>query len=240
MSAIGVYGPSGWGKSSAIRPEGAEKVLNEKETFIICPDKKDLPFRGAKKLYQKNYKDGKFDMMNSNFYDDAGATNPTTVLNLMKAIEDKRSDIKVGIIDTLSHILTHRFIERGKEKGFDKFTDFATEIYNIINFARESRITWFILFHNETGVDSQGVKMNKVRTIGKLLDEKIDIPSMFTVMLIPEVHRDDKGKSPEYVFVTQSDGTNNAKSPAGMFPYKIPNNYQLVLEYMGKYYNGDD
>jgi len=49
---IAIVGPSGTGKSTSI------KSLNPKETFIINVARKELPFRGAEKLYNlesKNY-----------------------------------------------------------------------------------------------------------------------------------------------------------------------------------------
>jgi ABC-type phosphate transport system ATPase subunit len=42
---IAIVGPSGTGKSTSIRS------LNPKETFIINVARKELPFRGAEKLY---------------------------------------------------------------------------------------------------------------------------------------------------------------------------------------------
>lgn len=49
---IAIVGPSGTGKSTSIR------TLNPDETFIINVARKELPFRGADKLYtaeKKNY-----------------------------------------------------------------------------------------------------------------------------------------------------------------------------------------
>ena len=43
---------------------------------------------------------------------------------------------------------------------------------------------------------------------------------------------------PPCYFSTQSDGTTNAKSPMGMFPYDIPNDIDLMSKRINEYYQG--
>jgi hypothetical protein len=239
MSSILIYGPSGQGKTSGICPPVGES-LDPKTTFIIAPDKKDLPFKGWKSKYKSEYNEkGKLDIMKSNYFShdsERSATSALTTLNLMKKLETDRKDIKVGIIDTFTHIITDEFMAKASEKGYDKFTHLGKAIYDILDFARESRIKWICLAHNEYEMDQTGTKVNKVKTVGKLMDQLIDIPSMFTVVLIPDIVRE-KGKEPDYGFITQSDGTNAAKSPHGMFPIRIPNNYKNVVDLIEEYEN---
>lgn len=239
MSSILIYGPSGQGKTTGICPPTGEK-LDPKETFIIAPDKKDLPFKGWRSMYKSEFdKDGNLDLMKSNYFaNDASksATSAKTTLSLMKKLETDRKDIKVGVIDTFTHIITDEFMSKVSEKGYEKFSQLAKGIYDILDFARESKIKWFCLAHNEYEMDQTGTKVNKVRTVGKLMDQTIDIPSLFSIVLIPDVIRE-KGKEPDYGFITQSDGTNAAKSPHGMFPFRISNNYKLILNYIEKYEN---
>jgi len=48
---IAIVGPSGTGKSTSIR------TLDPKETFIINVARKELPFKGAEKLYNLESKE---------------------------------------------------------------------------------------------------------------------------------------------------------------------------------------
>jgi hypothetical protein len=114
----------------------------------------------------------------------------------------------------------------------------AKEIYSIVDTAKKDKSRMHVFVgHNDVGYDALGRKVEKVRTIGKLLDDKIDLPSLFTVVLCPEVER--KEKDAEYSFLTQSNGSNAAKSPEGMFDFKIPNDYKLVVDNYYKYQTGE-
>lgn len=225
MSAIFIYGPSGSGKSTSIEP------LNSEETFVICSDSKALPFKGWKSKYNTVMTDkGVPDLEKSNYVE---TKNPHQVLAALKFIETKRPDIKNVVWDTFTHMLIHQFMTRAKESGWDKFTDFAKDSYDIFNYIQTMTKNVAVMGHDETSFDSKGSRIMKVRTIGKLLDEKIDIPSLFTIVLIPTVERD--GEKADYLFMTQSDGSNSAKSPKGMFPFKVPNDLKKVFEYIDKY-----
>lgn len=63
----------------------------------------------------------------------------------------------------------------------------------------------------------------KPKTIGKLLDDKVCIEGMFTVVLRSMA---DKGR---HFFRTQTDGMDVAKSPFGMFDqFEIDNDLKMV------------
>lgn len=254
MPSIGILGPSGQGKSSGIRPPVSANNpvplgLDPASTFIIAPDMKGLPFRGWKSLFPQNYdSDGKIDLKTSRLYmqdqtkNTKGdlvtrlATNGQVVLGLMQALEKDQS-IKNGVIDTLTHIFINSFIMRAQETGYQKFTDLAEIGYKILNHARFSRINWFILMHSEDAYDVSGNRITKVRTVGKLLDEKIEIPSLFTIMLAPAVEKDPVKGDMQYWLRTKTLGNDVVKAPHGMFDEKIPNDYGLVLTLMEEYEN---
>jgi Zn-dependent M28 family amino/carboxypeptidase len=120
-------------------------------------------------------------------------------------------------------------------------------IYNILNFIRDSKKNYVVFAHNEIAYDAEGNKINKVRSFGKLLDEKTEMPSMFTTVLVPVVKRgQDKI---EYVFQTQSDSYNFAKSPAKFnqdgnavpaLPFEVPNDIKLVFDLLDKFENEEE
>src|SRR5690606_23592688 len=105
----------------------------------------------------------------------------------------------------------------------------AREVMQIIEACKSISKHVIITAHSEMSYDAQGNKINSVRTVGKLLNEKVDLPSHFTTVLMPRVTRTQEHST--YEFITQSDGTNFAKSPKGMFKeYAIPNEYKFVIE----------
>jgi len=82
------------------------------------------------------------------------------------------------------------------------------------------------MMHIDTDNTTQDVKP---KTIGKLLDEKVCIEGMFTIVL--RALKKDK----QYLFRTQSDGYDVAKSPMGMFEEFIDNDLKLVDSTIRKY-----
>ncbi|MNH19320.1 hypothetical protein D3C79_790500 [compost metagenome] len=71
----------------------------------------------------------------------------------------------------------------------------------------------------------------KMKTIGKMLDEKITVEGMFTIALRTAV------TDGRYYFTTQSDGTDPVKSPIGLFDnFQIPNDLNAVDAAIRSYY----
>lgn len=224
-----ILGESGTGKSTAA------KNLRPEETFIICPDEKDLPFRGWKSNYKSTYKDnGKIDIQKTNFFK---TTDPKVVQHLLKIISDELPSIKVILIDTITHLMIAEFMRTAKEKGYEKFTDMALDTYNVIKMIDNLRedLTVIITSHIENNYDTDGVlKSSFFVPGGKLLKEKISIEGMFTTVLYSEVVVE--GDKRNYYFNTQNNGKNSCKSPDGMFEeLRIPNDYKLVIETIEKY-----
>ena len=89
----------------------------------------------------------------------------------------------------------------------------------------EDRIVYVIMHEDVNEFGDIGPK-----TIGKLLDEKVCLPGMFTIIL-----RAVKGE--RYVFVTQSRDGAVSKSPDDMFPeIEIDNDLLLVDNTIRQYY----
>lgn len=135
------------------------------------------------------------------------------------------------IIDDAGYLITGEFMRRAKEKGYEKFTELANNFYELITMIQhdlpEERIVYMIMHEDE---NDQGVV--KPKTIGKLLDEKICVEGLFTIVL-----RAMKNEN-KYIFRTQSNGFDIAKTPMGMFDGdEIENDLQVVTQKIREYYN---
>ena len=228
-----ILGNPGTGKSTAI------SSLNPETTFIINCDEKDLPFRGYKSKYKAVYtSDKKFDLQSSNLFN---TTRPSIILSLLRAISDQKSDVKTIVIDTITMMMIAEFMNKAQDKGFEKFTQFALDVFNVIKSVDSLRddLTVIFLAHTETVLDSEGVRMTQFLVPGgKLVGEKIKIEGMFTTVLYSEVVIEQG--TPHYYFVTQNNGKNTCKSPAGMFEdLRIPNDFDFVLKSIENYNNGE-
>lgn len=215
-----IVGESGAGKSSSIRS------LNHKETFLINVLDKPLPFKGYKSKYLRAKEDNAF---TANY----NSTDKTEdILKIINFIDKRRPDIKTIIIDDFQYVMCNEFMQKALERGFDKFSEIAKHAHSILMALSKLRedLTCFILTHSDMKDDG----IYRVKTIGKILDEKIVIEGMCTIVLHAVVN---DGK---HEFLTQFDGRRIAKSPIGMFENKsIPNDLSLVLEKI-KAYELDD
>lgn len=215
-SLILIIGESGTGKSTAI------ETLDPAETFIIQVVNKPLPFKGFKKNYPIKTKDNNGNRIVAKDY--------TWVLKALQTIELDKS-IKNIVIDDFQYILSTEYMSRAMERGYDKFTEMAQHYYQIIEMAQQMREDLNIIFlsHNETKDDGT----SKVKTIGKLLDDKITVEGLFTIVLNTRI------EDGNYYFETQNNGFNTSKSPKGMFEdLKIPNDLKYVIDKVNEYYGG--
>lgn len=134
------------------------------------------------------------------------------------------------VIDDATYLMTDEFIRMAGVKGYDKFTDMAKNFYDLVKTAAalpDNKIVYF-LGHVETDVNGN----EKFKTIGKMLDEKICLEGMFTIVLKTVVQ---DGK---YMFQTQTNGHDTAKSPMGMFTETlIENDLKIVDNTIRDYYD---
>jgi len=218
-NAILVIGESGTGKSTSIRN------LDNKETFIINVLGKTLPFKGANKTYSNVSQD----WSEGNSY---SSSDNTKVIKAIKYINNSRLDIKNLIIDDFIYLMSSEFMEKALIKGFDKFSEMAKNAWDIIRCVSSCRDDLFcvILTHSETTNEGKV----KCKTLGKMLDDKINIEGMFTTVLHSLI------VDGEYKFLTQNNGQFMAKSPMGMFDKKlIDNDLSFAKQRMTSYLDED-
>ena len=144
------------------------------------------------------------------------------------------SSVNTLVIDDANYLMTNQFMRgHGGGKGnavFELYNQIGDNFWDLIRFVQlqlpEEKIVY--LFMHEDKNDMGDIKP---KTIGRMLDEKVCIEGMFTIVL-----RAIKEEGQHY-FTTQSDGFDVSKTPMGMFDaLKIENDLNKVTEIIKKYY----
>ena len=141
-----------------------------------------------------------------------------------------KSQRKSIVIDDATYLLVGEFMKTAKTVGFQKFTDMALNFYQLVQLVIDKlppeKIVYF-LGHVDRDVNGN----ERFKTIGKLLDEKVTLEGLFTIVLKTEVH------DRRYTFATQTNGMDTVKSPMGMFEQlQIDNDLQVVDKKIRDYY----
>lgn len=200
-----ILGPSGSGKSTSMRNFAHDELA------LINVNKKPLPFKG------------KFD---STLATDKYPTIENAILSTKK---------KSIVIDDAGYLITHQFMEGHRQnKGnavFELYNDLADNFYKLIKLCQsnvpDDKIIYFIMH-----VDKNDFGETKPKTIGKLLDEKVCIEGLFTIVLTAEC------KEGQYIFHTKTDGLDVTKTPMGLFEEsEIENDLKAVDDKIREYYD---
>lgn len=137
--------------------------------------------------------------------------------------------LKAYVIDDSQYLLAFEYFDKAKETGYEKFTNIALNFRNLIKFVIENTPSDCIVYFLHHIEETASGKV-KAKTIGKMLDEKLTVEGLFSIVLICQTD----GK--EHKFITQSDGFTTAKSPMEMFPLEIDNDLKLVDATIREYY----
>lgn len=222
---IMICGPSGSGKSTSIRN------LDPTKTFIVNCGKKPLPFPGSRKNYSQLTKDNpQGNMINSNKFEDIASS--------IRYVAEKRPEINYLIIDDFQFSMAAHILSKINEKGFTKFESLAKGIWDTIELSKNQREDLNVVFvsHTDTNYNSDGIKETKSKTLGKMIDNTVNLDGLFTVILYSEATKGDEGV--QYKFRTKTSGTDTCKSPMGMFDEEyIDNDLALVFDKINSYYN---
>lgn len=221
-NAIMVIGESGTGKTTSL------ETLDPTKTFIINVAKKPLPFKGWMKNYKELGKDGKGNYL--------ATDNSAKIIEALKFIDDKRSDIEYVIIDDMQYTMANEYMRRINETGFKKFSEIGQKLFMLVDTAKNLRDNLNVAFltHSESNTDASGTVKYKAKTIGKLVDNVVTLEGLFTVVLYTELENATDGV--KYWFLTQNSGSNTGKSPRGMFKdKKINNDLKFVFDKIDEY-----
>lgn len=137
---------------------------------------------------------------------------------------------KTYVIDDSQYLMAFELFDRAKESGYGKFTDFALNFENlvqyVIEFLPEDTIVYF-LHHIQQGENGK----IKAKTVGKMLDEKLTLEGLFSVVLMAETDGE------RYWFRTKTNGSDTVKSPMGMFEdTQIDNDLKIVDQAIRDYW----
>lgn len=183
-----IYGRSGSGKSRSV------KNFGEEEIFYVDVESKPLPFR--KKFKYKITSDKVDDIKN--------------YLGQM----DKKYKVKTAVIDDAGLIMTHTFMSRHRNmKGnqqFEMYNDIADDFYGLITFVKyqlpDDNIVYFMM-HEDSDEDGGF----KIKTMGKLLDQKCPLTERVTICIRCQ------SVEGQHFFRVVTDGSDVSKTPEEMF-----------------------
>lgn len=198
-----IIGKSGSGKSASLRN------CIDKDFNLIRVLDKPLPFKG------------KINGWSTDDYQ--------TVMKCLAA-----SKAKSIVIDDAGYLITNQFMKGHTNTGggnavFNLYNQIGDHFWNLVQYIvklPKEKIV-YVIMHEESNENGD----IKPKTIGKLLDEKVCIEGMFTIVLrcIEE-----NGK---HLFVTQAASGAVSKSPIGMFEdLTIDNDLVIVDQKIRSYY----
>ena len=210
-SPVMIMGESGSGKTYSI------KSLDPNDVGIFLCEKSRLPFRKSFPTYQVR-----------NQVDDRGQVVRQAQI-IFSILKQPRK--KIYIIDDSQYLMVNEFFDRAGESGYGKFTEIGCHFRDLIHLVNselpEDVIVYFL---HHTDQDSSTGRV-KAKTIGRVLDDKLTLEGCFDIVLRTAV------EDGQYVFRTQSDGLDTAKTPEGMFDsLTIPNDLALVDRAIREYY----
>ena len=191
-----IYGRSGSGKSRSL------KNFSEDEIFLVNVLGKPLPFPGRFKYQMKT--------------------------DSYKTIQSglAKMPTKISVIDDAGYLLTNTFMRghsapKSGSSSFDLYNDIADAFWGLLRFVQDELpedVIVYLLMHEATSDYGE----TKLRTIGKLLDEKVCVEGMVSIALRCMVEGD------RHYFRTQSSCMDISKSPEGMFDLEIENDLKAV------------
>jgi hypothetical protein len=199
-----IYGKSGSGKSRSLKFFDADEIL------LINIEGKELPFRNEFK-----YK--------------CRTDSIDTIIDQIK-----KMPCKIAVIDDAGYLMTHHFMDNHRSKkgnaSFEMYDDIADRMYFLIQRIKNEvpeGIRVYIMLHEDTNDAGD----TKLRTIGKLIDNKVCLEGMVTICIRC---MSDNGK---HFFRTQTDGFDITKSPEELFDeIEIDNNLKAVDDAIAEFY----
>lgn len=203
-----VFGKSGAGKSRSL------KFFGENEILYFNVGNKLLPF--------KNKFSYKID------------TNSTSkIINFMSKMSQDKPEVKTYVIDDFGFTMADYFLDehskgRSGRQVYDLYNEIGDGVNNIVKAVKElpEDIIVYIIMHEDIADDGT----YKLRTVGKLVDNYINLEGRVTVCIRCV------SSNGEHKFLVNNDN-GITKTPEDMFETdEIDNNLKLVDDTIREYY----
>lgn len=199
-----LYGKSGSGKSRSL------KFFEDDQILFINIEGKTLPFKMTFKYICRT-------------------DSVETIITQLK-----KMPCKTAVIDDAGYLMTHHFMENHRNKkgnaSFDMYDDIADKMYFLVQRIKKELpddVIVYIILHEDTNEMGD----TKLKTIGKLIDNKVCLEGMVTICIRC---MSDNGK---HFFRTQTDGFDITKTPEDMFQdVEIDNNLKFVDDTIREFY----
>ncbi|SHE62848.1 AAA family ATPase [Schwartzia succinivorans] len=202
-----IYGKSGSGKSRSLKFFAPDEIL------YINVESKALPFRQQFRFVAKT-------------------DNVTQIQGQLAKMSDAK--VRTAVIDDAGYIMTHLFMRNHRfMKGgaqFDMYNEIADSMYNLVKFVKEElpddNIVYIVMHE-----DTSDMGMTVLKTLGKLLDQKVCLEGMVTIVIRC------MSKDGEHFFRTVTDGNDITKAPEELFEdEQIDNNLKFVDDKIREFY----
>lgn len=200
-----LIGKSGSGKSTSLRN------FDENELYLIKVLHKPLPFR---KKFESTYETDDY-------------------TNIVKALT--KTQKKAIVIDDAGYLITNHFMKHHSSAGagnavFSLYNEIGDRFWGLVNYVitkcPEDKIVYFVMHEDKNDMGDI-----KPKTIGKLLDEKVCLEGMFTIVL--RCISDET----KHCFRTKTNGADVTKTPIDMFEdEEIDNDLKAVDTVIREYY----
>lgn len=234
-----VLGDTGSGKTSSLRH------LDPKQTAIINIADKKLPMKGAMVNYIPLRGDNNGNLVNLSMPRDLASVIKTRD-KLFGAIRyyNARPEIKYLHIDDAQYFMSFEMFSRVNEKKYDKFTEMAVNLVNLIALLKSCRddLNISVAWHEESG-EKDGSVYFSAKTCGKMISQNLTIEGLFTYV-VRSVKRPALWELENGHCFCIGEECSTAKMPMGMFGgidvRHIPNDLKLVFQGIHAYDQGID
>ena len=199
-----ILGASGTGKSASMR--------NLREPFgLVNVASKPLPFKNSKT-----------NILNTDDYQ-----------RISSAMGKATSSVIV--IDDAQYLMANAYMRSAtmkldKSGVFDFYKEIGYNFWSLVRMVLALPPEKIVYFLGHTETDEYG--KTKFKTIGRLLDDKITVEGMFSIVFRTAVV---DGK---FYFSTVNDGTDTVKTPIGMFADRLIDNDLAVVDATIREYYG--
>lgn len=163
---------------------------------VINVQGKPLPFKSELKTY------------NTDVYTD-----------VIKALQ---KDLPSFVIDDSQYLMSHEYMYRASEKGYDKYAEIGTHFFQLLEAIRKLPDDKIVYLMHHIELDETG--REKAKTVGKMVDNYIIVEGCFAIVMKAIATSDG------YFFRTKTNGADNVKTPLGMFDEEQIDNDLLMVD----------